>query len=54
VLRCDAPTGTDVAETVIFEDIPVSVKGNPLFSRILQDEVYPLALDRALRHPFAT
>lgn len=54
VLRCDTPTGTDVAETVIFEEIPVSVKGNPLFSRILQDDVYPLALDRALRHPFAT
>jgi len=54
VLRCDAPTGTDVTETVIFEDVPVSVKGNPLFSRILQDDVYPLALDRALCHPFAT
>ncbi|MGG4449873.1 NUDIX domain-containing protein [Brevibacillus sp. HB1.4B] len=47
------PSGRDVLATIVFADIPRDVKGNQEFSRILQDDVYPLTLDRALRHPFA-
>jgi 8-oxo-dGTP diphosphatase len=54
VLRFDYhPAGKDVSETILFDQIPPTLKGNPLFSRILYDEVYPLALELALRHPFA-
>ena len=54
VLSCSqSPTGTDVSETVVFEEIPTHVKGDPRFSRLLYDDVYPLALGMALRHPFA-
>ncbi|MFS0556445.1 NUDIX domain-containing protein [Brevibacillus sp. 179-C9.3 HS] len=47
------PSGADVLETIVFADIPREVKGNTEFSRILQDDVYPLALEEALRHPFS-
>lgn len=54
VQRCShPPTGTDVWETVTFDEIPTRVKGNPTFSRFLYDEVYPRALEQALKHPFA-
>ena len=54
VLSCQpVPTGKDVVEAVQFEQIPTQVKGDPRFSRLLYDEVYPLALKRAVRHPFA-
>ena len=48
------PTGSDVAGALYFDELPRSLKGNPDFSRILQDDVYPLSLEKALRHPFAT
>ncbi|MFD2371092.1 NUDIX domain-containing protein [Brevibacillus sp. GCM10020057] len=47
------PVGSDVVETVPFADYPDHVKGNPLFSSLLYDDVYPLALARAKAHPFA-
>ncbi|WP_411501862.1 NUDIX domain-containing protein [Brevibacillus centrosporus] len=47
------PSGSDVAETVIFSHFPTDVKGDPQFSRLLYDDVYPLALARALTHRFA-
>lgn len=47
------PSGEDVSETVVFEQIPLDVKGDPRFSRLLYDDVYPLALARALQHRFA-
>lgn len=47
------PSGSDVAETVIFDTCPTDVKGKPPFSRLLYDDVYPLALARALAHRFA-
>lgn len=54
VLACQhAPSGTDVLQTVIFEQIPTRVKGDPRFSRLLYDDVYPLALAKAIQHPFA-
>jgi 8-oxo-dGTP diphosphatase len=54
VQQCSgSPTGSDVWETVMFDEIPAVVKGNPAFSRLLYDEVYPRALAQALQHPFA-
>jgi len=54
VLSCQPfPTGKDVLERVQFDQIPTQVKGDPRFSRLLYDDVYPLALERAVRHPFA-
>lgn len=47
------PPGADVQETVMFADIPRDIKNDEQFSRILRDDVYPLTLERALRHPFA-
>lgn len=47
------PSGEDVSETVVFEQIPLDVKGDPRFSRLLYDDVYPLALAQALQHRFA-
>ncbi|WP_340701420.1 NUDIX domain-containing protein [Brevibacillus borstelensis] len=49
----DLPTGTDVEEAVWFEEIPVAVKGQKPFSRYLYDDVYPLTLEQARRHPFS-
>lgn len=48
------PSGSDVLESILFDEIPMHVKGNPLFSRLLYDDTYPLALAEALRHPYAT
>lgn len=54
VLSCDmSPSGKDVSETIVMEEIPASVHGNPVFSRLLYDDVYPLALVQALAHPLA-
>ncbi|WP_035295204.1 NUDIX domain-containing protein [Brevibacillus thermoruber] len=54
VLNLEAePPGTDVAERVLFEETPLQVRDDPRFSRYLYDDVYPLALERASRHPFA-
>lgn len=47
------PSGSDVLETLVFDDIPRNVKGDPQYSRILYDDVYPLALEQALLHPFS-
>ncbi|WNC12798.1 NUDIX domain-containing protein [Brevibacillus brevis] len=49
----DTPTGSDVAGTVVFDDIPLHVKGNPAFSRLLYDDVYPLALAKVRSHPYS-
>lgn len=49
----EIPTGTDVAGTILFDTFPTEVKGNPQFSRLLYDDVYPLALSHALAHRFA-
>lgn len=47
------PPGSDVMETVLFDSIPLDVKGNPSFSRLLYDDMYPLALAQAMNHRFA-
>jgi len=47
------PSGSDVAATVVFDNIPTDLKGNPQFSRLLYDDVYPLALARARTHRLA-
>ncbi|MDF2679995.1 MAG: ytkD [Brevibacillus sp.] len=49
----EIPTGTDVAQTVLFDTFPAEVKGNPQFSRLLYDDVYPLALAHTSTHRFA-
>jgi 8-oxo-dGTP diphosphatase len=38
------PTGTDVSGAILMDPIPEHVKGNPLFSRFLYDDVYPMTL----------
>ncbi|WP_312114059.1 NUDIX domain-containing protein [Brevibacillus reuszeri] len=47
------PSGNDVDGALFFEEIPCTVKGDPSFSRLLYDDIYPLSLEQALRHPFA-
>ncbi|MGG1661661.1 NUDIX domain-containing protein [Brevibacillus sp. NRS-1366] len=55
VLQCSMePSGSDVLESILFDEIPMKVKGNPLFSRLLYDDIYPLTLAQAMRHPYAT
>ncbi|MED4585966.1 NUDIX domain-containing protein [Brevibacillus choshinensis] len=49
----EIPSGTDVAQTILFDTIPTEVKGDPQFSRLLYDDVYPLALAHASVHRFA-
>ncbi len=49
----DIPSGSDVIETILYDRPPTDVKGNPAFSRLLYDDVYPLALVRASAHRFA-
>ncbi|KQL44151.1 nucleoside triphosphatase [Brevibacillus choshinensis] len=49
----EIPSGTDVAQTILFDTIPTEVKGDPQFSRLLYDDVYPLALAHASGHRFA-
>jgi 8-oxo-dGTP diphosphatase len=46
--------GTDVAGAVIFDTIPEPVKGDPRFSRLLYDDVYPLTLARIRTHPYTS
>jgi 8-oxo-dGTP diphosphatase len=45
--------GGNVGGVVMFDEIPENVKGDPRFSRILHDDVYPLTLARLRSHPFA-
>lgn len=49
----DIPSGSDVEETLLYDTPPSDVKGNPAFSRLLYDDVYPLALVHACAHRFA-